>query len=112
MLFEVTKAPDGDSPQWVRDAWVGVQFKSLQGAPVTMPTRAANAQSKGFGRGAKSEIMERRGYSVGARDVLGLLALRSSEAAQWYIQNVPQMLDPDQVFMFDETCCRAITNLS
>lgn len=111
MLFEVTKAPDGDSPQFVRDAWVGVQFRALQGAPITMPTRAASAQrtGNGAGRGAKPEITKRRGYPVKAREVLGLLALRNTEAAQWYIQNVPQMLDREQVFMFDETCCRAIT---
>jgi len=117
MLFEVTKAPDGDSPQHIRDAWVGVQFRALQGAPTTMPTRAAGSSSSQRGgflnRGAlKAEITERRGYPVKAREVLGLLALSDKQAAQWYIDNVPQMLDPDQIFMFDETCCRAIAQLS
>lgn len=114
MLFEVTKAPDGDSPQWVRDSWVGVQFKALQGAPSSMPTRAAGSTARPglFAKAAPAEIVERRGYPVHAREVLGLLALRNQDAARWYIDNVPQMLDPDQIFMFDETCCRAITELS
>lgn len=104
MLFEVIKAPQGTSPQWVRDAWVGVQFQALQGAPVSMKTMAATE--------AKSQIAERRGYQVMAREVLGLLALRHPEAAKWYINNAAQMLNPDQLFLFDETCCKAITALS
>ena len=102
MLFEVVRTPDGSSPAWVREAWIGVQFPALQGAPVSIPTRSADG-------GRDAEVTERHGYSVGARDVLGLLALRKPEAAQWYIDNVPQMLDRDQVFLFDAACCKAIT---
>ena len=104
MLFEVIKAPDGTSPQWVRDAWVGVQFQALQGAPVSMQTMSA-AESK-------EQISERRGYQAKGRDVLGLLALKDAEAAKWYIENAAQMLNPDQLFLFDETCCKAIAALS
>jgi hypothetical protein len=43
--------------------------------------------------------------------VLGLLALHNAEAARWYIDNAPQMLNPDQVFLFDERHCHAITDL-
>lgn len=103
MLFEVIKAPDGASPQWVRDAWVGIRFQALQGAPVSMP-----AMSAATGR----EVSQRRGYSTKARDVLGLLALRDVPAAQWYIDNAAAMLNPDQLFLFDETCCKAIADLS
>ena len=102
MLFEVVKTPDGSSPAWVREAWIGVQFAALQGAPVSMPARSADGVPDG-------EVTRRHGYSVGARDVLGLLALRHPKAAQWYIDNVPQMLERDQVFLFDATCCKAIT---
>ncbi|MFC6582493.1 hypothetical protein [Sulfitobacter aestuariivivens] len=82
-----------------------------------MPTRAAGTRLDPLSRLLKSapsgpDVTERRGYSVGARDVLGLLALRDEAAAQWYLDHVPQMLNPDQVFMFDETCCRAITALT
>ena len=106
MLFEVVKAPEGGSPQWVRDAWVGVQFQATQGAPVSMPTRSAGTSSK------QSDVTERRGYPTNARDLLGLLALVSEDAARWYLQNAPAMTDPAQVFIFDETCCRAIADLS
>jgi hypothetical protein len=103
MLFEVIKAPDGVSPQWVRDAWVGVQFRALQGAPISMPAMSAVSGK---------EVTARRGYSTNARDLLGLLALKNVEAARWYIANASQMLNKDQLFLFDETCCKAIAKLS
>ena len=104
MLFEIIKAPDGTSPQWVRDGWVGVKFPALQGAPVSMQTLAASE--------TKAQVTERRGYQANARDVLGLLALKDADAAKWYIENASQMLNPSQLFLFDETCCKAIATLS
>ncbi len=115
MLFEVVSAPEGASPQWVRDAWVGVQFEALQGAPVSMPTQSAATRTGGLSRmlaQRPSGVTERRGYPTKARDVLGLLALHNAEAARWYIDNAPQMLNPDQVFLFHERHCHAISHLS
>lgn len=103
MLFEVIKAPEGASPQWVRDAWVGVQFQALQGAPISMPAMSAATR--------KDAVTSRRGYSTNARDLLGLLALKNVEAAKWYINNAAPMTNPDQLFLFDETCCKAIAQL-
>ncbi len=102
MLFKVVKAPSGGSPQWVRDAWVGVQFQALQGVPVTVPARASG----------EAEVTQRRGYPANARDLLGLLALANEDAARWYLDNAPQMLDPKQVFVLDEPCCVAIAELN
>ena len=101
MLFEITSAPEGASPQWVRDAWVGVKFQAQQGAPVSMRTQSAS----------EKDVTNRHGYLTNARDVLGLLALANTDAARWYIENTPQMLNPDQVFLFDQTHCRAIAEL-
>ena len=106
MLFEVIKAPDGASPQWVRDAWVGVQFQATHGAPVSMAAQSAGTSVK------HSRASERRGYPTNARDLLGLLSLVSEDAARWYLENAPHMADPAQVFIFDEVCCRAIAELS
>jgi hypothetical protein len=102
MLFKVVKAPSGGSPQWVRDAWIGVQFQALQGVAVTVPARASGEDG----------VTERRGYPTNARELLGLLALVNEDAARWYLDNAPQMLDPKQVFILDENCCVAIADLS
>ena len=117
MLFEVVKAPDGASPQWVRDAWIGVQFQAQQGAPVSIQTRSAGTEAGGGSRlspmrSSQSSVSERRGYPANARDLLGLLALKNADAARWYLDYAPQMLDPRQVFVLDENCCHAIADLS
>lgn len=110
MLMEIISTPQGNSPNWVRDGWVGLQFQPLEYQPVTVQTRAAGTnggvltQIMAAAMG-KPEIEEKRGYPANARDLLGLLSLHSAEAAQWYIDNAPQMLDPKQVFILDEACC-------
>ncbi|WP_299883136.1 hypothetical protein [uncultured Sulfitobacter sp.] len=115
MLFEIISTPHGSSPTWVRDGWVGIQFQPLDSHPVTVQTRAAGtsggvlAQIMAAAQG-KPEIEERRGYPANARDLLGLLALHNEESAKWYIDNAPQMLDPQQVFILDEACCVAVTD--
>lgn len=117
MLFEIIQSPEGTSPAWVRAAWVGVQFQAMQAAPVTIQTRAAGTSGNAFAMikaaaQGQTTITEKRGYPANARDLLGLLALHNEDAALWYIDNAPQMLDPRQVFVFEESCCKTITSLS
>lgn len=117
MLFEIISAPDGTSPQWVRDAWIGVRFQALQAAPISVQTRAAGSGTsilsllRAVAQG-KPLIVEKHGYPAQARDLLGLLSLQNADAARWYLDNAPQMLDPKQVFILDIQCCRSIDHLS
>lgn len=101
MFFEVIKTPEGNSPPWVRNAWIGLQFRALQQDPVTLPSRDAQT----------GQTHEKRGYPANARELLGLLALHREDAARWYIENAPQMLDESQVFVLDEACCIPISKL-
>lgn len=117
MLFEIIRTPQGTSPNWVRDAWIGVQFQALEAHPVTVQTRAAGANAGAIAQiiaaaQGKPDIIEKRGYPANARDLLGLLSLHSAEAARWYVDHAPQMLDPSQVFILDEDCCQPIADLS
>ncbi|MEO9819228.1 MAG: hypothetical protein ABJ370_23035 [Paracoccaceae bacterium] len=112
MIIEITSTPPGESPEWVRTAWIGVKVQTLDDTPVTVPT----VSSVGGPRSIPGQIWHhlrgktimRKGYLVNARDAVGLLALQSEEAARWCIENAPQMLNPDQNFMFEETCCRPL----
>lgn len=111
MLLEIFKTPQGASPPWVRDAWINVQFQPLEAHPITVQTRSAGTEGNAFQQilaaaQGKPDIVEKRGYPANARDLLGLLALHREDAARWYIKNAPQMLDPKQVFIFEEACCR------
>lgn len=112
MIIEITSPPEGSSPDWVRRAWVGMKIRTVQDEVTTVPTVSA---VQGEGRGLTSLLVRlqrktvlRTGYLVNAKDALGLLSLQNEEAACWCIEHTPQMLNPEQVFLFEESCCRAI----
>lgn len=112
MYIEIVKAPSGETPQWVRDAWVGLRIKCLNPEPVEMRTAGVMSGPKSlFGQimhavAGKTEI--KRGYVVKARDVVGVLSLSNEAAAQWWIDHTPHVLNETQVFLFEESCCRPI----
>lgn len=112
MIIEIVKAPSGDTPQWVRDAWVGLQLPALEDRPVSMPTVSAQTGPKSlFGqlwhlRRGKTE--RRYGFVVNAKTAIGLLALSNEEAARWWIDTKPLALNPAQVLMFDANCCKPV----
>ena len=78
-----------------------------------MPTLSATKGAKSrFGQLlqiARKQTEMRTGYLVNAKEALGVLALQNEDAARWCIENTPQMLNPDQVFMFDERACRPVS---
>lgn len=102
MLLEISHTLNGNAPPWVLDAWIGLQFRASEPHPVTMQTRNPGS----------SRLIERRGYLADAREILGLLALHSENAARWYIENAPMMLDEGQVFLVEEDKCHPIAQLS
>jgi hypothetical protein len=46
-----------------------------------------------------------QGYQVEAKRAVDILAESSSEAAEWWRQNVSGYLKPDQIFIFDAEAC-------
>jgi hypothetical protein len=47
------------------------------------------------------------GYAVNAKVAVDLLAEINSEAADWWRQNVPALLNGRCYFIFDEQACQA-----
>ena len=113
MIIEIISAPEGQSPYWVRLAWVGVRIRTVQEGIVTVPTvSASSGVASRLGQifqTARGQTTMRQGYLVNARDALGLLTLKNEDAAKWCIDNTPQMLNPKQVFLFDKACCRPVS---
>jgi hypothetical protein len=112
MYIEIVAAPDGESPQWVRDAWIGLRVKALNEQPVDMRTAGVLSSPKNLlGQvvyALRGKTVTKRGYVVKASEVIGLLALTHEDAARWWIDNVPQATRSEQVFLFEERCCRVI----
>ena len=112
MIIEITDVPPGAAPDWVRQTWVGMQLKAVQSTPVTMPTVSMRGGQKSklsiIWNMLSGQATTRTGYIVNARDAIGLMALKNEEAAQWCIDNTPLALDPKQVLLFEQSCCRLI----
>lgn len=112
MYIEIIAAPSGESPQWVRDAWIGLKVKALNEEPTEMRTAGVMSGPKSMVgmvvHALRGKAETKRGYIVRAKEVVGLLALQNEEAARWWIDNVPHAMADGQVFLFEDRCCRPV----
>ncbi len=111
-LVEIIGVPDGEAPLWVREKWVGLrlplapQRASLAVAPtvgvLSGPRRlVARLFSVLLGR-AKWQ----KGYVVPGSDAIQILALASPEAAAWWTENAPHVLQPGRCLLFQAGCAQ------
>lgn len=93
MYIHITNRPDGEAPEWVRKAWIGLFL------PLAYET-------SNTGRGVLThELSPQRGvkYAVEYEVALQRLAEVSVEAAQWWKNNT--RLGPGRFLLFDGSCC-------
>lgn len=108
--IRIVQAPIGEAPQWVREAWVGLDL------PVT--TRRPFGRWIGLGVLSSPRTMAGRlwavltgrtirvtGYRVIAREAVALLEDHRPEAAQWWRDNAAHLLGGRQAFVFDSEAC-------
>lgn len=102
----------GVAPEEVRKAWVGVEL------PLHAP---GMHRTTGYGilSDPKSRIVRwvrdrlgiphpRVGYVVAAGAAVDELARHAPDAASWFLENVPHLLGPGQLFPFAAEECRTI----
>lgn len=108
--IRIVRAPIGEAPQWVREAWVGLDLPFM--------TRRPFGRWLGFGvlsgpttiMGALWAIVTGRtirvtGYRVNAAEAVALLEGHSPEAARWWREKTPHLLGARQAFVFDSDAC-------
>ena len=109
MYVKIVKAPDGEAPQWVRNAWLGLALPVIYSQPMELP---------GFGvlTGPKSLLghlwarffvtkSKVHGFVVDAIVAIDLLEEHDAEAANWWRENAAHMLDGRRYFLFDKAAC-------
>lgn len=105
----VTRRPDGQSPEWVRDAWVGVTLPTLHDSPRTWRRVSGQTSSLGFfARLAallRGQTVKVRGYLVDSPTAIERLSGASPEAAQWYRENRPDVCSGRMNMVFDAAFC-------
>lgn len=110
--IRIVRRPEGEAPEWVRDAWIGVEIPVLVPEPVS---------TFGFGvlTGPKSIALDWilwvigrakpiAGYVVAADTAVACLMERSPTAAEWWRTEVPYLVRPGARLVFDTPSCDRI----
>ena len=110
-LLRIIATPLGDAPQWVREAWVGVVIPLLDDVATAQEIPVVSvydtAQHSGMPPQSNATDLPHgtwRGYTVLAIDAFDALQVLRPDAAEWWFENLPHLLDPNQYFVFDELC--------
>jgi hypothetical protein len=111
--IRIVRRPEGEAPEWVRDAWIGIELPLLHpaaiesrivGGVLTMPkTRLGHWLSVLMGR---SRVVS--GYLVDANDAVRRLEGRNPTAAIWWRTNAAWCVQPGGQFIFDRPACERI----
>lgn len=94
VLVRVTTMPEGEAPEWVRRAWVGLVLPAVD-------NRLFRGQEVLSGKRSFAPA-----YQVNTTLALTLLEVENQQAAaDWWRQNVPDTNTPGQHFLFSPECC-------
>lgn len=109
MNIRIVHRPDGESPDWVRNAWVGLTLPT--------PYRHARTWRTLDTERSQANLLFRllylllgktdrvRGFPVTARDAVNVLAETQPAAAEWWRANRPKLLTGRRYLVFDADCC-------
>jgi hypothetical protein len=111
--IRITDVPLGEAPDWVRAAWVGLELLVVHRShAVTMPgfgviTMPRSWLGMVWGR-VSGKATRITGYLVSAGDAVELLADSNPQAAQWWRDNTPHLIQPRRTFLFNIEACTPI----
>lgn len=110
MYVRITQRPEGEAPDWVRDAWIGLTLPTTHRTVrvwygfgvLSGPHDAYRQWFSFFRRGRKQRVA---GYRVNAKAAVDLLGVSHPQAAQWWREHVAVLLDGTRDFVFDAEAC-------
>lgn len=110
MHVTIIARPGGEAPDWVRDAWVGLQLplarqgeRNWRGFGVLTGPRGLLPRLWAILRG---RTIRRRGYVINARVAVDILSRANPEAAAWWREHRPDLLTGRSGFGFESEVCR------
>jgi hypothetical protein len=99
--IRIIAPPPGEAPEYVRRAWVGLELALAPGEAQPRPLATFGVLS---GRGEETTF----GYAVPGPTAVALLTHHDREAAQWWRENAPHVLDARFLFVFAAECCEKV----
>jgi hypothetical protein len=116
--IRIIAIPPGEAPPWVREQWVGLELPLAQSSSTARSRRVFGVLSgprDAFARWLAiltGRTGRETGYAVRVLDALAVLEAKSPEAAAWWRTNVPHMTSPLRCFLFAESVCQVLDDLS
>jgi hypothetical protein len=109
----ISKTPAGEAPEWVRQAWVGLRLPVAgSGLEPAMTSGVLSGPANPLERLLallKGQLKLNRGYAVYTADALAILEQHRPDAAAWWRDNAPKVLNPRRRFLFHADCCSLAT---
>jgi hypothetical protein len=110
MNVRIVKRPDGEAPEDVRGAWIGLSV------PVLRHYSRIKRRGTGVLSGPRSwlamwlkevvgPLPRMRGYAVDTVAAIDLLENINPLAAAWWRKNTPHLFEPGGCLFFEEDCC-------
>ena len=115
LAVEIVRAPEGEAPLWVREAWVGLTLPLVPGYPGKRRMPSFGVLSGPFGWwGQLRERLSGRvgtveGYVVDRDQAYALLGAHRPDALAWWREECPGInAMPGGAFVFDAPACRPV----
>jgi hypothetical protein len=105
----IIRAPIGEAPEWVREAWVGLELPLVHLGEVTVETGGVLTGPRSW-LGYWWARLTRRlevvsGYVVRSDRAIILLSGSRPDAAAWWQTHAPMFCEPGAEFIFDAPAC-------
>jgi len=115
MRIRIVSLPDGEAPEDIRRAWIGLTLPLMAGdnAPrviksvggvLTMPKTKMGE----WWRIITGRTVRKTGYCVPATRSIQILEDTNPEAAAWWKKNVPLVNDKQEAFLFNVEACEEV----
>ncbi|NJC40501.1 hypothetical protein GGQ87_000759 [Brevundimonas alba] len=109
LKVRIVRAPKGEAPLWVREAWIGLELPLALPDEVTEETSGVlsgpNSWLGYWWARLRGRIHQTSGYVVNSARAIDILARSQPKAADWWRVNAPRFCELDAEFMFDTPAC-------
>jgi hypothetical protein len=109
LKVRIVQAPIGEAPEWVREAWVGLELPLAHPEEVAVETGGVLTGPRTWLGGWWARLTGRlevvSGYVVKADRAIDLLGRSRPEAAAWWRAHAPEFCRSGAEFIFDSPAC-------
>ena len=109
---KIVRAPAGEAPVWVREAWVGTVLPLKEAGLRTLPSvgvlSGPKSQLGWFWASLTGARMTTTGYLTRATRAIEILSRTRPDAAQWWRDQAPKFLREEAEFLFEASVCQRI----